>query len=238
MRNIGWKAFVVSAVVAFALLATVPQANAHWWGTYTPEPWGCCNGFGYASYGYTSGSWYLGWRPGPVRRLLLGHCRWYWAGCCTTCWDNCCGFIDPCCDGSVTPAMPLTPAQPTPAPARTPAQPPAVPQPTPATPQSAEPTPRTTQVTPPETSGVLTVWVPYNAKVTVNGHETKSTGSRRQFISYGLTPGFSYKYVVHATIVRDGQTQEDTRTIVLKAGDVTAVAFGFNAMPTEQVASR
>ena len=62
------------------------------------------------------------------------------------------------------------------------------------------PTPpaKTTSAISTENSGVLTVWVPYDAKVTVNGRLTKSTGSRRQFISYGLKPGLSYKYVVKA----------------------------------------
>ena len=79
-----------------------------------------------------------------------------------------------------------------------------------------------------EETGVLTVWVPYDAKVTVNGLETRSTGSRRQFVSYGLKPGFSYKYVVRAEVVRNGQLQEDTRTVTLTAGQITAVSFGFN----------
>jgi len=83
---------------------------------------------------------------------------------------------------------------------------------------------------------VLTVWVPYDAKVTVNGQETRSSGSRRQFISYGLQPGFGYKYVVHAEVVRNGQLQEDTRTITLTAGQITAVAFGFNTT-AQQVAA-
>jgi uncharacterized protein (TIGR03000 family) len=87
------------------------------------------------------------------------------------------------------------------------------------------------------TSGVLTVSVPYDAKVTVNGRLTKSTGSRRQFVSYGLQPGLSYKYVVKAEVVREGQTVEDTRTISLTAGGMEAVAFGFNLTPPEQVAA-
>jgi uncharacterized protein (TIGR03000 family) len=85
---------------------------------------------------------------------------------------------------------------------------------------------------------VLTVWVPFDAKVTVNGRETTSTGSRRQFISYGLKAGFSYKYVVRAEVVRNGQPQTDTREITLAAGQITAVAFGFNAAPSQQVATR
>ena len=66
------------------------------------------------------------------------------------------------------------------------------------------PPPKTSAISA-EESGVLTVWVPYDAKVTVNGLETKSTGSRRQFVSYGLKPGFSYKYVVRAEVVRNGK---------------------------------
>jgi len=58
--------------------------------------------------------------------------------------------------------------------------------------------PKTTSDTSAEQSVVLTVWVPYDAKVTVNGMETRSTGSRRQFVSYGLQQGLSYKYVVRA----------------------------------------
>ena len=85
-------------------------------------------------------------------------------------------------------------------------------------------------------SGILTVWVPYDAKVSINGLQTTSAGSRRQFVSYGLKPGLTYKYVVKAQIVRNGQTQEDSRTVMLTAGQVTAVAFGFN-VTAQQVAS-
>ncbi len=87
-----------------------------------------------------------------------------------------------------------------------------------------------------ETSGSLTVWVPFDAKVTVNGRETHSTGSRRQYVSHGLTAGLAYKYVVHAEVVRDGQVVEDTRTVTLRAGDITAVAFGFNTTTTDGLA--
>ena len=89
----------------------------------------------------------------------------------------------------------------------------------------------------PETSGVVTVWVPYDAKVTINGLATRSIGSRRQFVSYGLQAGFNYKYDIHAEVVRDGKLVEDTRTVTLTAGENTAVAFGFNAKPAEAVAT-
>jgi uncharacterized protein (TIGR03000 family) len=85
---------------------------------------------------------------------------------------------------------------------------------------------------------VLTVWVPFDAKVSVNGMETRSTGSQRQFISYGLKPGFSYKYVVKAQVIRNGQTQEDTQTVTLTAGQITSVAFGFNSAPQQVAAAQ
>jgi uncharacterized protein (TIGR03000 family) len=89
----------------------------------------------------------------------------------------------------------------------------------------------------PENSGVITVWVPYDAKVSVNGLLTKSTGSRRQFVSYGLKPGFSYKYNIHAEVVRSGQIVDEDRTVVLAMGQDTSVVFGFNTAPVENIAS-
>ena len=83
----------------------------------------------------------------------------------------------------------------------------------------------------------MTIWVPAEAKVTINGRSTRSTGTKRQFVSYGLQPGFSYKYEIRAQIVRDGQLVEDSRTISLTAGQRGAVAFGFNARTGEGLAA-
>jgi uncharacterized protein (TIGR03000 family) len=66
---------------------------------------------------------------------------------------------------------------------------------------------------------------------------TRSAGSKRQYVSFGLQPGFTYKYVVVASIVRDGQLVEDTRTVSLMAGQREAVAFGFNASAAEGIAA-
>jgi uncharacterized protein (TIGR03000 family) len=87
-----------------------------------------------------------------------------------------------------------------------------------------------------ENSGSITVWVPYDAKVTVNGMETRSTGSRRQYVSFGLQPGLSYKYVIRARVIQDGKPVEETQTITVTAGQAQSIAFGFNANPSEQVA--
>ena len=109
-------------------------------------------------------------------------------------------------------------------------------------PAAAEPAPITpagldiTVVMTPQKSCVLTVYVPYDAKVTINGLETRACGSRRRFVSCGMKPGLSYKYVVNAQVVRDGWVVEDTRTIVLTAGQNTGVAFGFNSEQQTTVA--
>ena len=138
----------------------------------------------------------------------------------------------------------MTPSTQTPTPAKKPVVEP--PSDMPPVPTATEPAPSALPAPVPskttsfsiENSGVLTVWVPYDAKVTVNGRETKSTGSRRQFVSFGLKPGLSYKYVVKASVVRDGQTVEDTRTVNLTAGQLESVAFGFNLTPAEQMAAQ
>lgn len=124
---------------------------------------------------------------------------------------------------------------------------PAMPGPGPTAPAPLEPAPTMpgpVPAMPPKTtgisaddSGVLTVWVPFDAKVTVNGLETRSIGSRRQFVSYGLKPGLSYRYVVRAQVERDGQTLVESQPVVLTAGQVNAVAFGFNNTPDQQVAA-
>ncbi|MBU4273679.1 MAG: TIGR03000 domain-containing protein [Planctomycetes bacterium] len=248
MIRASWKCLLFGAVVAIAISSVAPQAEAQWWGYSRPTAtWGCS----YAPY-YTScytpcysasccdpcgysGGWYRGWRPGPIRRLLLGRYKWYWGYggyCCPT--YDCCTDVSTCGSAAPAPAQTPTPAQ---KPVIEPNAMPTEPAPAPGDMPAPAPSPQT-NTTSADTSGVLTVWVPYEAKVTINGLKTTNTGSRRKFISHGLKSGFSYKYVVKAELVRDGQLLEDTRTVTLTAGQITAVAFGFNATPAEQVAAR
>jgi uncharacterized protein (TIGR03000 family) len=180
---------------------------------------------------------------------LFGPYRWYGYygyglgyGCCTPTYNwtySCCGTTATCCEGTTygvpgaIPGMMTVPGGPTPAnptPAAKPAEGPNAPTP-------AAPAPGAeTQVTP-DNSGMLTITVPYDAKVTINGMVTKSTGSHRQFVSYDLKEGFSYKYEVTAEVVRDGKIIEDTKTVVLTAGATNVVAFGFNVAPSDTIAS-
>lgn len=83
----------------------------------------------------------------------------------------------------------------------------------------------------------LTVRVPADAKVFVNGLATTSTGTLRRYVSNGLRPGFNYAYQVRAEIVRDGQPISETKTVKLQAGDVSDLEFTMNDSDAESIAS-
>ena len=122
----------------------------------------------------------------------------------------------------VEPEGPAAPAMPTPAPA----------EPAPAKPQAG------LVPAPEQTRGVVGVWVPAQARVVINGLETTSTGSYREYISHGLKPGAVYQYEIRAQIARDGRLIEKTRTVYLTAGARQRVAFQFEAKPEEAIAAR
>ena len=273
-----WKFLLVGAVVVASLTAVTSSADA-WWGC---RGWGCgyggysigCDPCGYGGYG-----WYVGVRPGPIRRAVFGPYRWYWGGyggypyygygcypyygygCYSDCgWSTvsygCCG--DVVVGGVTTQTMPAQPNGKNPTPAEkqpgetTPADPTGIEskKPTgtelpgpgfkiePGVPGLGPGAPGDSSFMPTQAnSGQLTVWVPYDAKVIINGLETRSTGSKRQFVSFGLKPGFNYKYEVRARVIRDGVAVEETKVVTLTAGERDSVAFGFNPQPKEELAA-
>ena len=75
------------------------------------------------------------------------------------------------------------------------------------------------------------------AEVVINGLETRSTGAHRQYVSYGLKPGRTYKYEIRARIVRGGRRIEDTRTVYLQAGARRDIAFRFAPEPDQAIAA-
>jgi uncharacterized protein (TIGR03000 family) len=85
--------------------------------------------------------------------------------------------------------------------------------------------------------GVLTIRVPHDAKVTINGTPTKSLGSVRQYSCDGLLPGSAYKFEVKAEVVREGKVVTDTQTVSLTAGERSRVAFSFDVRATEGLAA-
>lgn len=74
----------------------------------------------------------------------------------------------------------------------------------------------------------LTVSVPSEAKVFVNGKQTKSTGAVRQFVSRGLAANKQYRFEIRAEIPSaDGETMVEERELMVSAGDAENLAFAF-----------
>ncbi len=74
----------------------------------------------------------------------------------------------------------------------------------------------------------LTVNVPGNAKVFVNGNPTTSTGAVRQFVSRGLESGKSYKFDIRAEVEgADGKLLTEEKTIAVEAGEREQLQFAF-----------
>ncbi len=64
----------------------------------------------------------------------------------------------------------------------------------------------------------LTVNVPEQAKVFVNGNATTSTGISRQFVSRDLEADQEYRFEVRVEMNRNGEKVSDTKTVVLAPG--------------------
>jgi uncharacterized protein (TIGR03000 family) len=84
---------------------------------------------------------------------------------------------------------------------------------------------------------VLTVWVPNEAKVLINGLTTKSTGSTRSYVSYGLKLGQMYEYKIKAEVVREGKIITEEQTVLLQAGTQRSVVFGSSIPSVEGLAT-
>jgi uncharacterized protein (TIGR03000 family) len=86
-------------------------------------------------------------------------------------------------------------------------------------------------------TALLSVSVPADAKIYINGTATTSSGSERQFVSRGLTSGNRYEYEVRAETIRDGNTVTETKTISLAAGQQVGLSFNFEGNQEAPVAA-
>jgi uncharacterized protein (TIGR03000 family) len=80
----------------------------------------------------------------------------------------------------------------------------------------------------------LSVSVPQDAVVLINGRKTSKTGTHREYFSSGLNPSLTYKYIVRAEVLRGGKRLEGTQTLSLSPGDSKSLALDF---PIQKVAS-
>jgi uncharacterized protein (TIGR03000 family) len=75
------------------------------------------------------------------------------------------------------------------------------------------------------TDALLTVRVPAEAKVFVNGAPTRSKGTVRRYVSRNLRPGFNYAYKLQVVTAGEGQPGVQTRTVHVQAGQSRQLAF-------------
>lgn len=85
-------------------------------------------------------------------------------------------------------------------------------------------------------SVMLSVSVPDNAKVFINGNTTNSVGAERSYVSRGLQLGRRYKYEVRAEITRDGKQVNESKVVYVRAGDRPNLSFDFDSAADESIA--
>lgn len=221
---------VVIAGVAWSM--TAPQADAFWhhrrWGS-SGGSWGSscssCSGGWYScggssssgcwgGYYYGGGSW--GCSGGSSSSSSGG---WY---SCGGCWGSSGGSSSSggCSGGGYTTVRDVPAGTVTPAPQTTPTEPPTLDQ---NAPMPGTEAPQTS--TGNGSAAVLSVHVPTDAKIYVNGMLTRSTGSDRRFVSNGLRPGYNYTYELRAITERNGQQVEERKVVQLQAGQSADVNF-------------
>ncbi len=86
-------------------------------------------------------------------------------------------------------------------------------------------------------TALLNVSVPADAKIYVNGVETTSTGTQRQYVSRGLQSGNRYAYEVRAEMTRDGSTVTETKNVTLGPGELAGLAFNLDGSKDAPVAA-
>jgi uncharacterized protein (TIGR03000 family) len=81
-------------------------------------------------------------------------------------------------------------------------------------------------------SAILSVVVPDDAKVYVNGMLTSTPGTYRRYVSHGLVPGFQYTYEIEAVVSRNGRLIRDSQVVNVRAGETRDLALNLNATPS------
>jgi uncharacterized protein (TIGR03000 family) len=220
MSQTAMKCVVWAALVAVVGLGLASDANAiHPWR-------GCGSACYYPSYTYSYyPSYAYGYYPGccyyptysysyPSYNCCYYPSYSYTSWCGGGCYSSCGSYYVDCCTPTITTTAPVingavpavngqvpTPAangqQPTPAvkPSAEGEAKPAAPA-APESPQPAPPSNPSATYTLGPGSAMLTIYCPADAKVTINGLETKTTGVKRRYVSHGLQPGMMYRYDV------------------------------------------
>jgi uncharacterized protein (TIGR03000 family) len=192
---------------------------------------GCCGGWVCSGcYGCAgcAGCW-----GGHGGHHFLGRLKGYWChGGCHGCYgpQGCWGGFHASCacsggwdgygygypGGYVVPGAPAAPTTPA-APAGT--------APKQMSPAGESGTPAKTGTTSLPQSARLIVQVPADARLYVDDQPMSTKSARRTFRTPELNPGQTYYYIVRAELVRDGKTYNQTRQILVRAGDEIQTSF-------------
>jgi uncharacterized protein (TIGR03000 family) len=84
--------------------------------------------------------------------------------------------------------------------------------------------------------GTISILVPDNARVTINGYVTKSTGRVRRYVAQDLKPGLVYPFTIQVDVVRNGHTLTESREVRLTGGSLEAVVFNFDTDSVGRIA--
>jgi uncharacterized protein (TIGR03000 family) len=81
-------------------------------------------------------------------------------------------------------------------------------------------------------SAQVTVRVPKEARLFVDGKQVPQTSTVRKFSTPRLTPGEMYYYTVRVELDRDGKTLSDSKRVIVEAGKKVDLTFTDSLDPT------
>ena len=81
----------------------------------------------------------------------------------------------------------------------------------------------------------ISVSLPADAKLTIDGQATTSTSAARSFVTTSLEDGKQYSYTLQMQVVRDGKVQTVSQDVIVQAGKESKVTL---TLPTEAVAAK
>lgn len=76
-----------------------------------------------------------------------------------------------------------------------------------------------------EAAAKITVKVPANGTLYIDGRKNEKSGTERQFTTPPLPAGKEFSYAMKLELVRNGQTEEVTQKVAFRAGEIVVVDF-------------
>jgi uncharacterized protein (TIGR03000 family) len=186
--------------------------HGHCYGGYGCWGYSACYGYGHGCYGYSYGCYGGHHRHGHRRShgcyggyAYSSGCYGYGHGCYGYAYNCCGGYVSYGCRGGYGAPVGAPPGK---APEKMPA------------PEGGEKKPGVGALS---NQAQLVVSLPADAKLTIDGQATSATSATRTFVTPELQPGMTYIYNLKAEVVADGKPVAVTKTVTVRAGEVTRV---------------